>query len=144
MIIDAGRVTQGSWPEPLLQVVDLALIVCAPTLVSAVKTHPLVAPLRQALTSYGNPDGLGLAVVGARRLGFLPNGEEYPAADIGKELGLPLLMQIPEAAKAAAVLAHGQSGRYDGSVLARAFQHAAHDLNVELAKRRGHIMEETV
>ena len=103
VIIDAGRLTQGSYPTPLLAVADQILLVCRATLTSILRTYPMAAQLRTALTPTGNADALGIVAIGN------DGHRYYPAPEIAKHLGARFALSIPDDPFAAAALSDGQA-----------------------------------
>lgn len=102
VIVDAGRLTQASYPMPLLAEADQVLLVCRGTLASMLRSHPMAGQLQQTLAGYGRADRLGLTVIdsGHGALG-------YSAGDGGKAFRTTLSLAIPEDREGAAVLSDG-------------------------------------
>lgn len=101
VIVDAGRLTQGSYPMPLLFEADQVLLVCRGTLSSIVRSAAMTSQLRHILDRVGAGDRLGLAVIG--NTGRL----YYSAAEAAKDLHVPFALTIPDDPDAAAVLSDG-------------------------------------
>lgn len=105
VIVDAGRLTQGSYPTPLLTIADQVLLVCRGTLSSVLRSYPMALQLRSALASSGNSDTLGLLVI--------HNNSEryYQPADIAKRYGVSFALSIPDDPVSAATLSDGIPAR---------------------------------
>lgn len=105
VIVDAGRLTQGSYPTPLLTIADQVLLVCRGTLSSVLRSYPMAVQVRSALTSCGNSDTLGLLVI--------HNNSEryYQPTDIAKRYGVSFALSIPDDPAAAATLSDGIAAR---------------------------------
>lgn len=131
VVVDAGRLTQRSCPTPLLEQSDLVLVACRGTLASAVRTQPMAAELHTMLERRGRADCIGLATVGRR---------DYPPAEMARALGLPVLLQLPEDPRHAAVLSDGASERrFATSALARALRDGSRALHSLIEDRRDRV-----
>lgn len=105
VIVDAGRLTQGSYPTPLLTIADQVLLVCRGTLSSVLRSYPMAQQLRSALATSGNADTLGLLVIHN-------NGEQYyQPTDIAKRYGVSFAFSIPDDPASAATLSDGVPAR---------------------------------
>ncbi|MDN5725524.1 MAG: hypothetical protein L0G99_06265, partial [Propionibacteriales bacterium] len=128
VLIDAGRLTQGSYPMPLLGVADLVLVMCRGTLSSAVRTQPIAAALHDVLERTGRGEQLGLGIVGQA---------DYSGQEIAKALQLPLVLRLPEDSQNARVLSDGANERkFAASGLAKAYRAASLELTSRVARRR--------
>ncbi|MGD7789289.1 hypothetical protein ACQCX2_13315 [Propionibacteriaceae bacterium Y1700] len=128
VLIDAGRLTQGSYPMPLLGVADLVLVMCRGTLSSAVRTQPIAAALHDVLERTGRAEQLGLGVIGQ---------SDYGPQEIAKALRLPLVLRLPEDPQNARVLSDGVNERkFSTSALAKAYRAASMELTSTVARRR--------
>ena len=101
VIIDAGRLTQGSYPLPLLGIADQVLVVCRAELSAVLRSYPMAVQLKASLTNTGNADTLGVVAIG--------NGGHryYPAAVVAKQLGGGFGFALPDDPLAAAALSDG-------------------------------------
>ncbi len=105
VIVDAGRLTQGSYPTPLLTIADQVLLVCRGTLSSVLRSYPMAQQLRSALTASGNADTLGLLVIHN-------NSEQYyQPTDIAKRYGVAFAFSLPDDPASAATLSDGVPAR---------------------------------
>lgn len=105
VIVDAGRLTQGSYPTPLLTIADQVLLVCRGTLSSVLRSYPMALQLKSALASSGNTDTLGLLII--------HNNSEryYQPTDIAKRYGVSFTLSIPDDPASAATLSDGIPAR---------------------------------
>lgn len=101
VIADAGRLTQGSYPTPLLHIADQVLLVCRGTLSSVLRSYPMAQQLKSALATSGSADTLGLLVI--------HNNSErnYQPTDIAKRYGISFALSIPDDPTSAAALSDG-------------------------------------
>lgn len=128
VLVDAGRITQGSFPLALLDVADLVLMVCRATLSSAVRSQPATAALAESLGRQGREDALGLVVVGA---------SDYQPAEVAGALGAPLLVRLGDDPKMARVLSDGGiEKKFATSALAREYRNGCSALAGRVAQRR--------
>jgi hypothetical protein len=128
VIADCGRLTTSAPPWPLLHQADLvALVVRATSLRTISPALPAVAQLRKELTDNGR---------GAAALGLLLVGDgPTPAAEIARQLQLPLLAEIPDDPKGAHALSDGGRLRPSAPVL-RAAAAAEPRLRLAVGQRR--------
>lgn len=101
VIVDAGRLTQGSYPMPLLFEADQVLLVCRGTLSSVIRSAPMADELRHTLDRAAAPDQLGLAVI------HNSGGLYYSGEEVAKRLTVGFALSIPDEPDAAAVLSDG-------------------------------------
>lgn len=101
VIIDAGRLTQGSYPMPLLAVADQVLLVCRAELADILRAFPIATQLKGALTQTGNADTFGVIAIG--------NGGHryYPASAVAKQMGAHFAYSLPDDPLSAAALSAG-------------------------------------
>jgi len=101
VIIDAGRLTQGSYPMPLLAVADQVLLVCRAELADVLRAYPIATQLKGTLTQTGNADTFGVVGIG--------NGGHryYPASTIAKQMGAFFAFSLPDDPHSAAALSNG-------------------------------------
>lgn len=131
VVVDAGRITQGSFALPLLDVADVVLMVCRATLSSAVRSQPATAALRESLARRGREDALGLVVIGSH---------DYQPAEVGQALGVPVAVRLVDDAKHARVLSDGAVERKFGtSALAREYRTGCSALAAGVQQRRDRV-----
>lgn len=101
VIIDAGRLLQGSYPMPLLAIADQVLLVCRAELSDILRAYPMATHLKATLTGTGNADALGVLAIG--------NGGHryYPGSAIAKQLGVQFALTVPDDPLSAAALSAG-------------------------------------
>jgi hypothetical protein len=131
VIADCGRLSSAATPWPLLQHADLVLLVVAATSLRTIApAMPVAAQLRRDLTAHGR---------GAGSLGLLLVGDgPYPAGEIQQRLQLPLIAELPEDRRTAAVLSDG--GRLRGNAaLLRAAASAEDTVRKTIARRRAQL-----
>lgn len=135
MVIDAGRITQGSFPLPLLDVADVVLMVCRATLSSAVRSQPVTAALAESLARQGREDTLGLVVIGAA---------DYQPSEVANALGVPLAIRLVDDSRHARVLSDGASERkFATSALAREYRNGCSALATHVQRRRDRVRGQT-
>lgn len=105
ILIDAGRLTQGSYPTPLLSIADQVLLVCRGTLSSVLRSYPMALQLKSALAGSGNADTLGLLVIHNN------SDRYYQPTDIAKRYGISFALSIPDDPASAATLSDGTPAR---------------------------------
>ncbi|WP_328384206.1 Mrp/NBP35 family ATP-binding protein (plasmid) [Micromonospora zamorensis] len=121
VIADCGRLTTSVPPWPLLHRADLVLLVIRATSLRTVSPAiPAVARLRQELITHAR---------GAGSLAAVLIGSEYPAREVEKRLGVPVLGELPIDVRAAGVLSDG--GRLSGK---EALLRAAVSLEAEVRR----------
>lgn len=101
IIIDTGRLTQGSYPMPLLAHADQTLLVCRSSMSSVVRTHPMATQLHTSLERTGQGDSLGLMII------HDANAQQYSPRDIAKNLNINFHLSLPYDSKSAAVFSDG-------------------------------------
>ncbi|MFI6984165.1 MinD/ParA family protein [Embleya sp. NPDC050154] len=100
VVVDLGRSGTLGSSAVLARKADVVLVVVRGTLRSATAARVRVEALRRDLDANGTgADALGLAVV---------EGPDYPAGEIAKLLGLPLLMSLPYETRTAEALSDGR------------------------------------
>jgi Mrp family chromosome partitioning ATPase len=100
-LVDCGRLDAGSPALPLATAADLVLLVVRPTVVEL----PRVAARSAELVAAGCH--VGLVLVGEASPS---RGDRYPAAEVAREVGLPVVATLADDPAGAAVLA-GQRGQ---------------------------------
>ncbi|MGW1993830.1 MinD/ParA family ATP-binding protein [Embleya sp. NPDC001921] len=100
VIIDLGRSGTLGSSAVLARKADVVLVVARGTLRSATAARVRVEALRRDLDTNGTgADAVGLAVV---------EGPDYPAGEVAKLLGLPLLMSLPYDVRTAEAMSDGR------------------------------------
>jgi hypothetical protein len=101
VIVDSGRITQGSYPDRLLYRADQVLMVCRTAMASVVRSEGMTGQLRQLLAGVGAADRLGVVVIGGH--GWM----RVDAGQVAREFGAKISIAIPEDQEGAAVLSDG-------------------------------------
>ena len=103
VIVDAGRLTQGSYPTQLLAVADQVLLVCRAELAGVLRSYPMAIELKTTLTETGNADALGVVAIG--------NGGNryYSKPEIAKKFGARFALAVPDDPLSAAALSDGRA-----------------------------------
>ncbi|MCD0481384.1 hypothetical protein LO771_02910 [Streptacidiphilus sp. ASG 303] len=131
VVVDLGRSGAHGAGAPLARRADAVLLTVRSTLRGLSAARPRLAALRDDLDAAGTgADALGLLLV-----------EEgpYPAADVSRELGAPVLGLLPYAPRTARVLSDGgetTDRRFVRSELMRAARSAADEVRLLAARRR--------
>lgn len=114
VIIDAGRITQGSYPMPLLAVADQVLMVCRAEVSGILRSYPMAIWLKALLAETGNADTFGVVAIG--------NGGNryYSGRAVAKQLGVQFAFSLPDDRLSAAALSDGLALRPRLSVRIRA------------------------
>ncbi|MFE5327261.1 hypothetical protein ACFRCG_12840 [Embleya sp. NPDC056575] len=100
VVVDLGRSGTLGSSAVLARRADVVLVVARGTLRSATAARVRVEALRRDLDAHGTgADALGLVVV---------EGADYPAGEVAKLLGLPLLMSLPHDPRTADALSDGR------------------------------------
>ncbi|HEY5784813.1 MAG TPA: hypothetical protein VIT65_08545 [Microlunatus sp.] len=101
VIIDTGRITQGSYPMPLLAVADQVLLVCRAEVAGVLRSYPMAIWLKALLAKTGNADTFGVVAVG--------NGGNryYSGRAVAKQLGVQFAFSLPDDPLSAAALSDG-------------------------------------
>ena len=114
-------------PTPVLHAADLVLLVVRPELPSISAAAAALRSLRTMLSEHGSgPETLGLAVVGEGT---------YSAGEIGKQLAVPVRLDLPFDDRSARALTLGGTVRHAWPLLKRATQ-AEPELRAAIARRR--------
>ncbi|KOU37620.1 MinD/ParA family ATP-binding protein [Streptomyces sp. WM6378] len=99
LVMEGGRPHPVLTPAPVLYAADLVLLVVRPEEASLSLAIPVAQALQTALAAHGT---------GGRALGALVVGRDgYPAQEVGRELELPVLGQLPWDERTAAYLSRG-------------------------------------
>lgn len=101
VIVDAGRLTQGSYPIPLLAIADQVLLVCRAGLSDVLRAYPMAVQLKASLTKSGNAEALGVVAVGHGGHRY------YPGSEVAKRLGAQFVLGLPDDPLSAAALSDG-------------------------------------
>lgn len=101
VIIDTGRITQGSYPMPLLAVADQVLLVCRAEVAGILRSYPMAIWLKALLAKTGNADTFGVIAIG--------NGGNryYSGRAVAKQLGVQFAFSLPDDPLSAAALSDG-------------------------------------
>ena len=101
VIIDTGRITQGSYPMPLLAVADQVLMVCRAEVAGILRAYPMAIWLKALLAKTGNADTFGVVAIG--------NGGNryYSGRAVAKQLGVQFAFSLPDDPLSAAALSDG-------------------------------------
>jgi hypothetical protein len=131
VLLDLGRSGAYGASAPLARRADAVLAVVRSTLRGIGSARPRVAALRADLDEQGTgADALGLVVV---------DEGPYPAAEVSRQLGTPVLGLLPHAPKMARVLSDGgetSDRRFVRSELLRAARSTADQTRLLTARRR--------
>ncbi|WP_063773571.1 hypothetical protein [Streptomyces rubellomurinus] len=131
VIVDLGRSGATGPSAVLARRADVVAAVVRTTLRGLSAARPRLAALAEDLASGGT---------GADALALLPVGEgPYPAAEVSRELGLPVLGLLPHAARTARVLSDGgdtTDRRFVRSELMRTARSAADQVQLLVRRRR--------
>jgi hypothetical protein len=128
VIVDCGRLISTYPPITVMAVADVVLLGLRSSLRSASSTAPVVAALRRELAGAGgDPGRVGLAVI---------EGGEYRTADLGRALGVPVVVTLPWREKEAAALSDGIGKAPDNSPLMKAARRAADVLIEQIDRAR--------
>ncbi|MDH6114157.1 hypothetical protein P3T36_000558 [Kitasatospora sp. MAP12-15] len=134
VLLDLGRSGALGPGAVLARRADAVLATVRTTLRGLSSARPRLAALREDLESAGS---------GADALGLLLIAEgPYPAADVTRELGLPVLGQLPHAVRTAYVLSDGGDStdrRFIRSELMRTARSAADQIQELVQRRRARI-----
>lgn len=131
VIADCGRLRAAHQPSAVLYSADLVLLACRATLRSVHAARSAAAELSAELAGRGSgPDALGLLLIGA--------GEPFPAGEVERAVGVPVVATLPVDVESATVLSDGAPpGRsFSRSALMRAAGVAAKELVAVAAARR--------
>ncbi|MFH5824707.1 hypothetical protein [Georgenia sp. AZ-5] len=133
VIVDAGRLGLPGWPQELVALADLTLLVVRPHLPSMAGARSWAAELRNEAAVWREP---GLLVVGA--------GRPYSAAEVAKVLGLRVVAKVAEDADAAAVYHRGEAPprRFETGGYVRSLRAAAEAIGATITQRRAALVEE--
>ncbi|WP_063771939.1 hypothetical protein [Kitasatospora mediocidica] len=134
VLLDLGR-SGASGPGAILaRRADAVVVTLRSTLRGLSAARPRLAALREDLESAGTgADALGLLVIAEG---------PYPAADITRELGLPVLGLLPHAVRTARVLSDGGDStdrRFMRSELMRTARSAADQIQTLVQRRRARL-----
>lgn len=131
VLLDLGRSGAYGASAPLVRRADAVLAVVRSTLRGIGSARPRVAALRADLDEQGTgADALGLVVV---------DEGPYPAAEVSRQLGTPVLGLLPHVPKMARVLSDGgetSDRRFVRSELLRAARSTADQTRLLTARRR--------
>ncbi|MGA5821884.1 hypothetical protein ACPC54_28960 [Kitasatospora sp. NPDC094028] len=131
VIVDLGRSGATGPSAVLARRADVVAAVVRTTLRGLSAARPRLAALAEDLAAGGT---------GADALALLPVGEgPYPAAEVSRELGLPVLGLLPHAARTARVLSDGgdtTDRRFVRSELMRTARSAADQVQLLVRRRR--------
>jgi hypothetical protein len=131
VIVDLGRSGAYGHSAVLARRADVVLVTVRSTLRGLSAARPRIAALREDLDTAGTgADALGLLMV---------QQGPYPAADVSRELGVPVIGLLPHAPRTAAVLSDGGEStdrRFVRSELMRAARSAVDEVRVLVGRRR--------
>ncbi|MGA5700536.1 hypothetical protein [Peterkaempfera bronchialis] len=131
VILDLGRSGAYGPSAALVRRADAVLVTVRNTLRGLSAARPRLAALREDLDSSGTgSDALGMLLI---------QEGPYPAADVSRELGVPVLGLLPYAPGTARVLSDGGESsdrRFVRSGLMRAARSAADEVRVLVGRRR--------
>ncbi|HEY2793812.1 MAG TPA: ParA family protein [Micromonosporaceae bacterium] len=114
VLADCGRLTTVHPPTAILHSADAVLLTIRPELPSISAAAAALRTLRTSLTDHGTgTEGLGLILVGEGT---------YSGAEIGKQLGVPVVAQMPTDERSARALSLGGTVRHGWPLLKRAAQ----------------------
>jgi hypothetical protein len=114
VLADCGRLTTVHPPTPILYAADAVLLVIRPELPSISAAAAALRSLRTTLGEHGSgADTLGLVLVG---------DGTYSGAEIGKQLGVPVVAELPTDERSARALSLGGTVRHSWPLLKRAAQ----------------------
>ncbi|MEV0650105.1 ParA family protein [Phytomonospora sp. NPDC050363] len=99
VIIDCGRLTSVNVPWPLLASADVVLLAVSATLPGVNAAFPVVKTLRDQLQTANGPS-LAVILIGHE-------AAAYPARDIARQLGVPVLVELPYDPASARALSFG-------------------------------------
>lgn len=132
VIVDAGRITQGSYPLTLLGYADSIQMFVEGSLTGCLRSHAATTTLAETLqTRSGNPDALALAIVGG----------DLPASHIRKFYGLPafrLHHDTETARRFTSGLVNQPSGlapKFLKSALYRSYRSFAGEISTQIRRR---------
>ncbi|GGM23833.1 ParA family protein [Dactylosporangium sucinum] len=133
VIADCGRLTTSAPPWPLLHRADLLLLVVrADSLRTVSPAAPAADLLRRELTQHGSgPGSLALALVGEG---------PYSRREIEQQLQLPVLLELPNDPRTAALLSDGAGRLRSSPRLLRAAAAAETPVRDAIANRRAHLL----
>jgi hypothetical protein len=126
VIADCGRVPALHGPLPLIRHADVVLLVVGRTLDACSAAAPRVALLREETERHG---------AGVVRLVVRGRGE-YDAKEVAKRLETPVLMELPEDSRTAAMLSNGTGVPRAGATLLRAARSGGEPLRQLIDTRR--------
>ncbi|KAE8765360.1 hypothetical protein [Georgenia thermotolerans] len=133
VIVDAGRLGLPGWPQALVVLADLTLLVVRSHLPSMAGSRSWAAALRKEAAPWREP---GLLVVGA--------GNPYSTAEVSKVLGLRVVAKVADDAEAAAVYHRGEPAprRFENGGYVRSLRAAAEAIGATVSRRRAALAEE--
>jgi hypothetical protein len=112
VIADCGRLTTVHPPTPVLHAADVVLLAVRPELPSIAAGAAALRTLRVSLAEHGSgADTLGLLIIGAGT---------YSGVEIGKQLGVPVVLDLPADDRSARALTLGGTVRHAWPLLKRA------------------------
>lgn len=110
VIVDAGRLTQGSYALPVLTAADAVLLFLEGTTTSAVRSHPAATALASTLSRVGADDVLHLVVVGT---------SDHSQGEISRYYGIGQGFQLPNDPRAADLLSSGRAAGKNAELSAK-------------------------
>ncbi len=127
VIADCGRLSTVHPPTPVLHAADIVLLAVRPELPSISAAAAALRSLRTMLSEHGTgPETLGLAVVGEGT---------YSAGEIGKQLAVPVMLDLPFDDRSARALTLGGTVRHAWPLLKRTTR-AEPELRAAISRRR--------
>ncbi|MEN8649736.1 hypothetical protein ABCR94_03530 [Streptomyces sp. 21So2-11] len=134
VLVDLGRSGAFGPSAVIARKADSVLMVVRPTLRGMHAALPRVQALRADLQESGTgADALAVVMI---------DSGPYTAHEVSKQLGVPVVMTLPHAPRAAAVLSDGRDGgrRFARSDLLRAARGGAAEIRQLVAGRRARLM----
>lgn len=131
VMIDLGRLAPNDARVPLLQIADSILVTTKPLLPDIFAGTARVTELRRVLAAAGHEDYLGLWIIDG-------TVETYSANEIHQVLDIPVIAQIQNDARGAAVYSLGASRpqRFEKSAYARSITGALPNLTQQIQERQ--------
>jgi len=132
VLADCGRLTTVHPPMPVMHAADAVLLVIGPELPALAAATAALRSLRTALSEHGSgTDTLGLVLVGSGT---------YRPAEISRQLGVPVVAQVPADPRTATALSLGGTVR-DSAPLMRRCVEIEPEIRAHIgARRRPHVL----
>ncbi|TRW47445.1 hypothetical protein [Georgenia yuyongxinii] len=134
VIVDAGRLGLPGWPQAMVALADLTLLVVRSHLPSMAGSRSWATALRKEAAPWRQP---GFLVIGA--------GKPYSTAEVSKVLGLRVVAKVADDAEAAAVYHRGETAprRFESGRYVRSLHAAAEAIGATVSRRRAALVEES-